>query len=256
MPAIVTIANMVIKEIFRKKDFYVVFILIGVILFYAAGLQFYNVKNIARYLMEIGLMLIFLFSAILTVTLASRQVPAEMQNRTIHALLAKPITRAQFVLGKYLGCLFAGWSAYSIFYVLFIVVVWSKAGNLSLDVVFQTYFLYLLNILVLAAMTSALSYGITVSANVSISMILYILISTYGSGLNTAGANWNAVGRWICEIVYFLLPHYEFFDLRARLVHGWGPISLQLMALLSAYAVLYSAFFMLLAWAAFRKRPV
>ena len=57
MTPVLVIARLVIKEIFRKKDFYVALILIGVILFYAQGLQFYNVKNISRYLMEIGLAL-------------------------------------------------------------------------------------------------------------------------------------------------------------------------------------------------------
>ena len=41
-----------IKEIFRKKDFYVALILSAVVLFYASSLQFYNVENIYRYLME------------------------------------------------------------------------------------------------------------------------------------------------------------------------------------------------------------
>ena len=67
MRAAFAIAKLVIKEIFRKKDFYVALILTGVILFYAASLKFYNVSNVVRYLMEIGLALVFLFSAILTV---------------------------------------------------------------------------------------------------------------------------------------------------------------------------------------------
>ena len=70
------LSKLVIKEIFRKKDFYVALILIAVILFYASQLQFYNVKNIVRYLMEIGLMLVFLFSVILTVSLASASEPS------------------------------------------------------------------------------------------------------------------------------------------------------------------------------------
>ena len=256
MSAIRAIARMVMTEIFREKDFHVVFILIGLILFYAAGLQFYDVKHIVRYLLEIGLMLIFLFSAVLTVTLAARQVPSEIQSRTVHPLLAKPVSRAQFVLGKYFGVLFAGVSAFSIFYGLFVILAWSKSGALSTTVAVQTYFLFVLNLTVLAAMASAFSYVLTVSANVSISLIVYVLISTYGAGLKATGAHFGPVLRWICEIVYYLLPHFEFFDLRSRFVHGWGALSPSLLAVLALYAFFYSIFFILLAWVAFRRRPL
>ena len=111
MTAALIISGMVIKEIFRKKDFYVALILIAAVLLYASSLQFYNVQNITRYLMDLGLVLIFFFSAILTVSLAARQYPSEIQNRTSYVLLAKPVSRGQFVLGKFFGSLFAGWAA-------------------------------------------------------------------------------------------------------------------------------------------------
>ncbi|MBI3251805.1 MAG: ABC transporter permease [Candidatus Omnitrophica bacterium] len=236
MKPVWALSKLVIKEIFRKKDFYVALILIGVILFYAAQLQFYNVKNIVRYLMEIGLWLVFSFSVILTVTLAARQFPSEIQNRTAAVLLSKPIRRGRFVIGKFLGSFLAGASAFLIFYVLFLAVASAKGGGLASGTAVQTAYLFLLNLMVVAAMASGFSYYLTVSANVSVTLILYLLMGAYGQTLK--GRAWAAL--------YYCLPHFEFFDLRQRFIHEWGPISAGLVFFLTCYAAVYTAIFLLL----------
>ena len=256
MKPVLAIARLVLTEIFRKKDFYVAFILIGVILFYAQGLQFYHVENISRYLMEIGLALSTLFSVILTSVLAARQYPSEMQNRTGPLLFAKPISRAQFVLGKYLGSFFAGAACFTVFYAVFLAVVWAKAGQVSPLLVFQTYYLFLLNLMLVSAMSSFFSYGLTLAANVTISLAAYLLINTYGAGLRESAAGFALPVRWICEALYFSWPHFEFFDLRHRFIHDWPGLSPVLMAVLTAYALFYTAAFLALACGAIRRRPL
>lgn len=245
MKAVWAIAGLVIKEIFRKKDFYVALVLIGVILFYAQGLQFYRVENISRYLMEIGLALVYIFSVILTSALAARQYPSEIQNRTGAILFAKPISRSQFVMGKYLGSFFAGAACFTIFYVLFLGIVRLKAGPISLPLAFEAFYLFLLNLMLVSAMSSFFSYGLTVSANVTISLVIYILINTYGAGLRTT-----------LPVLYFTWPHFEFFDLRHRFIHDWPALPPALMLILTAYALFYTAAFLMLACIAIRRRPL
>ncbi len=254
--AVLAIARLVITEIFRKKDFYVALILIGVILFWAQGLQFYHVENISRYLMEMGLALIYFFSVILTTAIAARQYPAEIQNRTGAILFAKPVSRAQFVLGKFLGSFFAGAAAFTAFYILFLAVVWVKAGELSLVLAAQAFYLFLLNLLVLSAMVGFFSYGLTVSANVTISLVIYLLIDAYGAGLRESAAALAAPARMACEAIYFAWPHFEFFDLRTRFIHDWPALPSALLLKLTVYALAYAAAFLLLACAALKKRPL
>ena len=256
MTPVLAIVRLVIKEIFRKKDFYVALILIGVILFYAQGLQFYNVQNISRYLMEIGLALIFLFSVILTVALASRQYPSEIQNRTGPLMLAKPISRTQFVLGKFTGSFLAGASCFGVFYALFIFIVWSKAGALDWPLAIQAFYLFVLNLLVLSAMASAFSYSMTVSANVTVSLVLYILINTYGAGLRQSASGFTPSLKMLCEFLYFVWPHFEFFDLRHRFIHEWSALPASLVGVITLYALVYTAVFLAWACSALRKRAL
>lgn len=256
MTPVWALSKMVIKEIFRKKDFYVALILLGVILFYASGLQFYNVGNIVRYLMEIGLMLIFIFSVILTASLAARQYPSEVESRTSHVLLAKPLSRAQFVVGKFLGCVLAGWSAFFLFFVLFLVIVWAKAGSFSVAAAAQSFYLFLLNLLVVAAMASALSYRMTVSATISVTLLSYIYINTYGPGLREAAGSFFWLNRLPALACYYLLPHFEFFDMRQRFIHEWPLLSARLLIFLSVYAFAYTALFLALGWLSLRRRQL
>src|SRR5258708_7177303 len=115
MTNILAVSRLLIREIFRKKDFYVAFIFTGIVLFYAARLRFYNVGNTYRYLMDIGLGLSGFFAAILTAALSARQFPSEAQNKTCHVLLSKSISRWEFVAGKFLGSFFGGSICFLIF---------------------------------------------------------------------------------------------------------------------------------------------
>ncbi len=256
MRKVFSISGLLIKEIFRKKDFYVALILCAVLLFYASRLEFYNVANIYKYLIEIGLAISFTFSAILTVALAARQYPDEVQNRTGSVLLAKPVRRSQFVLGKFLGSLLAGTACFLVFYLVFIFFALSKTAMLSPILLFETFYLFFLNLLVLTAMTSGLSYTLTVSANVLISLIIYFLINTYGFSLKEAAAGLPLVSRWLTVVIYYAMPHFECFDLRDRFIHGWNTVPLGLILFLTAYALLYAGFFLFIGWLKFRKQPL
>ncbi len=254
MRAVWAIARLVIKEIFRKKDFYVALILSMAILFYAAQLKFYNVGNITRYLLEMGLALSFILNVVLATALSARQFPAELQQRTCHVILAKPITRFQFIAGKYLGSFLASAACFLIFYAGFLSIVFFKSAEVSPAAAFQTGYLFLLNLAVLTAMASGFSYYLTTSANVSITLVLYFLIGAYGTTLKEAGQSLFWLSRILSEAFYYLLPHFEFFDIRVRLIHGWGALSWHLVGFLTLYAFFYTLLFLAVGWLGFRKR--
>ncbi len=257
MSAVLAISGLTLKEIFRKKDFYAALIILTAVLFYASQLDFYNTGNIVRYLMELGLMLIFLFSVILTTALAARQYPGEVQNRTAYVLLAKPISRFQFILGKFLGALFAGWASFTLFYALFLAVIQAKSGEgFSWVLAAQAYGLFLLCLMTVAAMACTFSYFLTVSANVTLTLSLYLLINTYGAGLKASGGKLFWLSRWMAAFLYYAMPHFEFFDLRQRFVHGWQPLSTGLVFFLALYALAYAAIFLLVSVLLLRKRAI
>lgn len=170
--------------------------------------------------------------------------------------MAKPISRLHFVLGKYIGSLFAGTLCFLVFYSLFLFFSISKAHPLSIAMAVETFYLFFLNLMILTAMTSGFSYSLTVSANVTISLFLYILVNTYGLMLKEVSSGFFWLNRWLAVGFYYGMPHFEFFDIRQRFIHGWPPISLKLLVFLTGYAVFYTLFFLCLGWFRFRKRSL
>ncbi len=126
MNNILAISGIVIKELYRRKDFYVLFVLTALITLLLGSVSFFNDTKIVRYLKEVCLLLIWISSLVIAIGTAARQIPAERENRTIFPLLAKPVTRGQFILGKFLGCWLACGVALVVFYVFFGVVSESR----------------------------------------------------------------------------------------------------------------------------------
>ena len=108
MNKIFAIAAVVIKELYRRKDFYVLFILTALITAAMWIMNFFHDDQVIRFIKEICLALIWISALVIAITTAARQIPAERESRTIFPLLAKPIARWQVMLGQVHGMLAGG----------------------------------------------------------------------------------------------------------------------------------------------------
>ena len=63
-------------------------------------------------------------------------------------------------------------------------------------------------------------------------------------------------GLWsdLLLVLYNLLPHFEAFDIRRRIVHDYGRMPPELFALSLLYGIVLIASFLLIAWIAYRKK--
>ena len=118
MNIVLALSGVVVKELYRRKDFYVLFIMTAVITLVMGSINFFGDAKIARYLKEICLLLIWISALVIAIVTTARQIPAERENRTIFPLLAKPVSRAQVVAGKFAGCWLASGVALLVFYLL------------------------------------------------------------------------------------------------------------------------------------------
>src|SRR5512137_1605271 len=126
MNTIIALSGVVIKEMYRRKDFYVLFVLTALITLILGAVNFFHDTRIVRYVKEIALLLIWISALVIAIGTTARQIPAERENRTIFPLLAKPVTRAHVILGKFLGCWLACGLALVVFYLFFGIVSGSR----------------------------------------------------------------------------------------------------------------------------------
>ena len=108
-------------DLYRRKDLVTVGALALALLVPLAALRPFGVAGADRYVGEVAMGLIWLFSLVIAIALGARQFPPEFESRTIYPLFARPVGRSTVLLGKYLGAFLAAVSATALFYVLFAV---------------------------------------------------------------------------------------------------------------------------------------
>lgn len=250
------ISSIVIKELYRRKDFYVLFILTVLVTGLAGSVNFFDDDRIVRYLKELSLSLIWLASIIIAITTAARQIPAERESRTIFPLLAKPVTRADMMLGKFLGCWLACGLALIVFYFFFGAVVATKGASLHVETYLQAAWLHWMLLAVVVAMTllGSLLFS-SVPANATICLVVVAGLMLMGLHLRQVSISQPEPVRSLLLGIYYSAPQLGFFDTRARLIHNWG-LEWGPLVLASLYAWAYTAFFLLAAWLSFRRRAL
>ena len=257
MNTVLALANLVVKELYRRKDFYVLLFLLVVLAAMMMFVNFFNDPNIVRYLKEICLLFIWVSALIIAITTTARQIPVEREQRTIFPLLAKPVTRAHVIVGKFLGCWFAVGLALAAFYLFFFVVSGSRDGNWPVLTYFQAFWLQWA---MLAIVISLVVFGSIVfsapSANITICFVVVLGILLLGGYLNQAAVRLEEPRRTIIQTIYFLIPHLEWFDVRDFIVYGRQLVPWIDCVLATLYAITYSALLLFATWLVFRRKAL
>ena len=258
MRNVFAVAGIVIKELYRRKDFYVLFILTVVICVVMASVNIFNDKQIVRYLKELCLLLIWVSSLVIAITTTARQIPAEREQRTLLPLLAKPLTRTQLIFGKFLGCWIACGLVLVCFYFAFSVLAASRDHAWPLLNYFQAAFLHwvMLGVVVALTLLGSLVFAAP-SSNSTICFVIVATILTVGRYLDAVAVAQPEPFRSIIYTVYFAMPHLEIpFELRNLIVHDWPLIGWNFVALDALYLLAYAAAFLVAACLVFRRKPL
>jgi Cu-processing system permease protein len=256
---IFAIAGVVIKELYRRKDFYVLFALIVLITLMLGSLNFFDDDRIVRYLKDAALLLIWLFSLIIAITTTARQIPAERESRTIYPLLAKPVGRGEFVVGKFLGCWLACGISLLAFYFFFGVLSASREHSFPLLAYFQVLCFHwaCLGIVVALVLLGSVVFAAP-SSNATICFIVVLGILFAGGHLHNVALQMGGYRGVIVSAIYYGIPHLEWYDVRELIIHNWEAkgVVIDWLAWCGAviYAVLYTGLLLGCAWLVFRRR--
>ncbi len=258
MKTVLALAQVVIKELYRRKDFYVVFvltILIGVVMALAGLLK--ERETIVQDLKEVCLLLIWISSLLMAVGMTARQMPAERDSRTIFPLLAKPVTRAQVVVGKFLGCWLAMGIALLVFYFCLGLVSASQEHQWPVLLELQALWLQWVFLAIVIALVLLGSLLISApSSNATLCLLLVVGVLLMGRYLGNIALEYREPLRSTIYSLYFLLPHLDWMDVRQEVVKNQGLIDWADFVLTTIYGGLYTAMFLFAAWLSFRRKAL
>jgi ABC-type transport system involved in multi-copper enzyme maturation permease subunit len=257
MNKIFALAGVVIKELYRRKDFYVLFVLTALLTVAAGMINFFHDDKIIRYVKDICLLLIWVSSLVIAIVTTARQIPAEREARTIFPLLAKPVSRGQVIVGKFLGCWLATGVSLIVFYFFFAIITGSHEHIWPWAVYFQAAWLqWFMLAIVIAMVVLGSIYFAAPSSTSTISFIVVVGVLGIGAHLKTVALQQTEPMQFILTLIYFVMPHLEWFDLRDFVVYDQSVVAWPAFFGATIYAIVWTAIFLMLAWLGFRRKSL
>jgi ABC-type transport system involved in multi-copper enzyme maturation permease subunit len=199
---------------------------------------------------DLGLAAMSLFGLFIAIFIGVGLVAREIERRSIYAVLAKPVTRSEFIIGKYLGLVGTLLVNLAIMAVAYYAVLQYMAFQLPPDAFKvgppaadpRLLVAILLIGTELALVTAVALFWSTFSSSALLSAGLTAglwVAGQFGSDLR----NFESVVRSpaagaMARGLYYVLPNFAAFDVKAQAVHGL-PIGAEFVATTLLYALVY-----------------
>lgn len=241
MNRIAAIAVHTFKESVREKALYT--LVIFAFLMIGAGLVLGNISvginDVA--LVNLGLSAVSVFGLLIAVFIGISLVWKEIERRTIYNVLSKPVARAEFVLGKYLGLLLTLAVNTAVMTAGFYLVLYYEKGRLGpqdLAPLEAVYFI-LLQLALVVAVALLFSVISTPVLSAVFTLSLYV-IGNLLTDLRALGEqSGSAVLRGLLHGLSLILPDFGMFSVIAQAAHGQSIPGYALLSN-SLYALLYA----------------
>jgi ABC-type transport system involved in multi-copper enzyme maturation permease subunit len=212
----------------------------------------------SKFYREIALKLMSAATALTVLILGTRQLPREFSSRTIYPLLARPVQRGSFLMGKLLGVSGAGFFCLFLFLLLYVIGCLGMGAPVYHGLLFQHLWLQLCMVVLLSSLSLLLSLLFDLDAAICIGALLLTLSAVISNLFLLLYENAGVAARHVLELLTWILPQISLFSLVEKNVHGelWDLLTLTVMAQLTAYALVCSCAYLVLTWWLFRRRPL
>jgi ABC-type transport system involved in multi-copper enzyme maturation permease subunit len=253
--AAVWIGRGVLIELLRRKDAYVLGLLMLVFCVGALAIRLSGVERpaTATFILNLGMTLAYVFAHTVTLLLAARQIPAEIENRTMYPILARPVARRDVLLGKWFACACSGTMAYCVFFLM----VWLTAPRLescSTSLLMQTLALQVTSL----GLTASLALLLSLLVPKGVAILLLATILFFGStlvGFIRSAASSRVIEPMVNWVVLYV-PDFSKLNLTTRYTDGMSTIGGGVFAGLVALASLYTLAGLTISHRVFRRRPL
>ena len=206
----------------------------------------------AKVIKDIGLSAITLFCVLISILVGGRIVYKEVEKRTIYIMLAKPVRRWEFILGKYLGLMAVLVVSLAVMTAAFYVVLFVMGIGAPLSLllaVLMTFF----ELAVLTAVAVLFSTFSTPITGAVFTFAVYFVGNLTRDLKLLAAMSPSPVVKAVSYFLYFMLPNLSNFNIRAEVVYG-APLDPYALLFCGLYALVYSLTLLLISAAIFNRK--
>ncbi|MDG2335136.1 MAG: ABC transporter permease [Myxococcota bacterium] len=207
-----------------------------------------------RIIQDIGLASIRLFSVGIAIFVGIGLIHGEVDRRTIYTILAKPVTRAEFLLGKFVGLLLTVWLQLLLMGLAFVGVSLLVGAPLDLGYA-AALFLVGIELMVIVAVATLFSSFSTPMLSAFFTLGIYAL-GHLSRNLYFLGQEADVENvRRAATFLYRVLPDLETFNVSIQAVHGL-PIPATEVGWAVLYGLAYTTALLSLAIYIFHRRDL
>ena len=251
MNKILAIALNTFREAIRDRILYLLLAFALLMIASTTFLSMLTVGSREKIIKDLGLSAISLFGVLTAIFVGMGLVFKEIDRRTIYTIVTKPVGRGQFILGKYLGLaltLGVNWAVMTGGF--FALLVSERCFD---PVLLRAVALILVELLVMTAIAILFSSFSTPILSALFTFSAYLMGHLSWSLRLLEERLVSSWGKALCELLYWLLPNLERFNIRGESVHGVAVPGSE-VALAALYGAAYATVLLAAACACFRRR--
>lgn len=242
------------RETVRDRIFYLVAIFGLILLASSALLSPLTIGAQGKIVADVGLGSLALFGLLVAVFVGSGMLRKELDKRTITTILTKPVSRLEYLLGKYAGLTLTLLCMLAAMVLLFLLVTLVTPATFSARYLAAVYLIFWELLLLNGAVVLFSTFVSPVLAMV-FTLGLFAIGHLSEDILSFGQLMGGAVQATASRVIYYLVPNLEIFNARGLVVHG-GTVSAAHLGLATLYGFCYTALLIVLAAGIFARKEL
>jgi Cu-processing system permease protein len=194
-----------------------------------------------------------LFGAFIAIFVGVGLVWKEIEKRTVYAIFAKPVRRAEFVIGKYLGLCLTLLVNVAIMGAGVSLALLSVGGGAFAASIWGGVYLIFLELTIITAVAILFSSFSTPALSALLSFLIFVIGHLSTSLRELASGMESAAAKYLFEGIYYVMPNLALFSFRTETANGLVP-SMSMLLGGTAYALIYVAVLLVITVVIFNRR--
>jgi Cu-processing system permease protein len=213
-----------------------------------------SIRQDEKIIKDIGLAAMDLFGTLIALFIGMGLISKELERRSLYPLLAKPLGRTEFLLGKFVGLAFTLAVNVGIMTAGMYLTLVATGGTPDLALLTAVYPIYVSLLLVVCI---ALLFSTVMSSPILgvVGTLCLVLAGRYSDVIRGMKEVAPRVPDELVSFVYYAIPNFHDFDFKAQVVYG-TPVPIGTLAWVTLYAVLYGGLCLSIAATVFSRKDL
>lgn len=210
-----------------------------------------SIRQDEKILKDIGLAAMDLFGTLIALFIGTGLVSKEIERRSLYPLLAKPLSRSEFFLGKFAGLSFTLFVNLSVMLLALLLTLGGTGRRPDPGLITAVYPILLGLLLVVAfAMLFSTLTSATLAAVLTVGVVV---VGRFADVIRGMREVLPGVPQQLVQLLFAVVPNFANFDFKNQVAYG-ETVSAGILAWVTLYAAAWTVVVLGLGLASFRSR--